>query len=75
MTEAIAPRFGLERLYLDGRTEAIGAIGLETAMALPAGRYRLRPLQTAQGPDRVIDIGDSQIVERIYDATQGLLDD
>lgn len=75
MTEAIAPRFGLERLYLDGRTEAMGAIGLETAMALPAGRYRLRPLQTAQGPDRVIDIGDSQIVERIYDATQGLLDE
>lgn len=72
IAEAVAPRFELTRLYLDGDRESIGIIGLNEARTLPAGRYRLRPMQTALGPERDIEVFDEQSLEIGYGPETGL---
>lgn len=72
IAEAVAPRFELTRLYLDGDRETIGIIGLNDDRALPAGRYRLRPMQTASGPERDIEVVDKQTLEIGYGSETGL---
>ncbi|WP_306262433.1 hypothetical protein [Pararhizobium sp. IMCC21322] len=72
IAEAVAPRFELTRLYLDGGRESIGIIGLNEARTLPAGRYRLRPMQTALGPERDIEVIDEQSSEIVYSPETGL---
>ena len=73
ITEAIAPRFGLERLYLDGRIGPVSVIGLDEDIDVVAGGYRLRPLQSATGESIVLNIRDGSAVEVTYDRTLGLL--
>lgn len=72
IAEAVAPRFELVRLYLDGRRETVGIIGLNEDRALPAGRYRLRPMQTASGAERDIEMADQQRLEIGYGPQTGL---
>jgi Mg-chelatase subunit ChlD len=69
---AIAPRFSIDRLFLDGREEAAGVIGLDEARELPAGRYRLTPIQTAQGDplELFLDTGADKTLK--YDSDAGL---
>ena len=71
ISQAILPRFGIDRLYVDGRVEEVGVIGLDQDMTLPAGSYRLRPLQTAQGGNALFDIADGARSELTYDPTLG----
>ncbi|MEM8870193.1 MAG: hypothetical protein AAGE38_07320 [Pseudomonadota bacterium] len=72
ISEAIEPRFALERLYLDGREEPAGVIGLGETQEVAAGRYRLTPLQTAAGGP--VEVFLDPDAERIldYDTTAGL---
>lgn len=72
IAEAVAPRFELTRLYLDGDRETVGIIGLNEVRLLPAGRYRLRPMQTASGPARDIEVVDKQSLEIGYGSETGL---
>lgn len=72
MSEAIAPRFALERQYVDGRTERVAVLELGEARTLPAGRYRLTPLQTATGDGVAFDLTDGADRTIQYDAAQGL---
>ncbi|MEJ2308052.1 MAG: VWA domain-containing protein [Gammaproteobacteria bacterium] len=69
---AIAPRFSLVRLFLDGREAPAGMIGLGEVRELPAGRYRLTPIQTAQGEplELLLDTGADKTL--YYDNDAGL---
>lgn len=71
ISEAILPRFAIDRLYVDGRVEEVGLIGPDQDMTLPAGRYKLRPLQTAQGSPALFDITDATGSELTYDPIRG----
>lgn len=73
ITEAISPRFAIDRLYVDGRVEEVGLAGLDQDIDLPAGRYRLRPLQTAKGAVVEFDLTDQAAAVLNYDPALGLL--
>jgi hypothetical protein len=73
MREATLPRFAADRLYLDGRVAEVATLTLDQATTLPAGRYRLRPLQTAVGAAVEVELSDTQNVQLIYDPKTGLL--
>lgn len=70
--EAIQPRFALVRLYLDGRASPAGTLAPGETRELPAGRYRLEPLQSASGPPREIVLGDGALGSLVYVPGQGL---
>jgi len=72
ITESITPRFAIDRLYVDGRIEEAGLIGLDQSTTLPAGRYKLRPLQTAQGGEASFTITDGGQSELTYDPALGI---
>ncbi|MEO8241478.1 MAG: hypothetical protein ABI832_04150 [bacterium] len=72
MREATLPRFAADRQYLDGRVDEVASFGVETTVTLPAGRYRLRPLQTAVGAALEVDINDGQSLDLRYDGKTGL---
>ena len=73
INEAITPRFALERMYLDGRVEPAGSIGLKAESELPAGRYRLIPLQTARGEPVEIFLETDADKTLVYDPNEGLV--
>ena len=73
ISEAIAPRFALDRLFVDGRTAEVAVVGLETEITLPAGQYRLRPLQTALGAAVTLTLTDGALSELTYDPALGLM--
>lgn len=65
-------RFAADRLYLDGRVETAATLTLTQGATLPAGTYRLRPLQTAQGTTVEITLQDGQDLTLTYDPSTGL---
>ena len=73
MRDAALPRFAVRRMYLDGRSAEVATIGLDDVTALPAGHYRLSPLQSAAGSAVDITLTDGQSAEVSYDATTGLM--
>ena len=74
ITAAIAPRFAIDRLYVDGTVAEVGQIGLDQTQDLPAGQYRLRPLQTAQGAAMTFNIENGAALGIDYDPTLGLIE-
>ncbi len=71
VTEATEPGFELTRLFLDGREEPAGFAKIDREMPLPAGRYRLSPIQTATGAPLIVEISDARVTPIRYD-TDGL---
>jgi hypothetical protein len=72
MRDATEPRFAADRMYLDGRVEQVATLSLGVATTLPAGRYRLRPLQTATGQPLDLTLTDAQSLTLKYTAKSGL---
>ena len=72
ITESIAPRFAIDRHYVDGTVEQVGQMGLDQDLTLPAGRYVLRPMQTAQGGEAAFEISDGKQSDLTYDPAFGI---
>ena len=72
---ATEARFAADRLYLDGRVETVATLTLQDSTTLPAGTYRLRPLQTAVGGALDITLTGGQALTLTYDPTTGLTEE
>lgn len=73
ISDATAARFAADRLYLDGRVETVATLSPDQPITLPAGRYRLRPLQSATGTATEIDLTNTETAAIPYDPKSGLL--